>query len=408
MIGATYRVIGPIGSGGMGMVLLAEDETLHRKVAIKLIRPALLGPDFRERFISEARAMARVNDPNVLQIYAFGEHMGAPYLVMEFVEGRTIEQWLAEGTAQLDIDVVLRILDGMCHGVSAIHAVNTVHRDLKPSNVLLDAEFRPRIADLGLAVLLRNEASDASDIVGTPAYMAPEIAFPGDLDAALRPRADVYSLGCIAYELLTRRSPYENDSPGEVIGQMGVLLQHAIKVVKPPTTVRPDLPAAFDHAIMRALAKDPKERTPSAEAFRRDLIAARDGNREPARILVAEDDSDFRDLLEITLHKEFPDADIECVADGKLALEAFDRRQASVAILDLRMPKLDGMELTKILRTRTSAAAMPIIVLTASGGPDEWRQLSALGADRLLVKPVHLDDVVALVRRALKERTSGA
>jgi DNA-binding response OmpR family regulator len=106
------------------------------------------------------------------------------------------------------------------------------------------------------------------------------------------------------------------------------------------------------------------------------------------------------------LAQEFPDAEIECVSDGAMALEAFDRQPPSVTILDLHMPGIDGMDLTKHLRQRCSSAAMPIIVLTASGGPNEWRMLAALGADRLLVKPVVADDVVALVRRALQERSS--
>jgi serine/threonine protein kinase len=394
-----YRVLGRLGTGSMGVVLLAHDETLDRRVAIKFTHPELLGPSFRARFLDEARAMARVSHPNVLQIYAFGVHRDAPYIVMEFVEGPTLEQWLAERQAPPDVDLALRILDDICLGVAAIHERNTVHHDIKPSNILLDHQLRPRVADMGLAALYRRDQPSKSELVGTPAYMAPEIAFSSNSNPALRSRADVYSLACVSYQVLTGRPPFDG------AGNMGMLLQHATKEIVPPSMLRAGLSEQLDHAILNALAKDPVARTPSVQAFRRDLSAARRKSLEPERILVAEDNDDSRETLKLMLALEFPDADIECVSDGLAALEAFERKAPSVSILDLRMPGIDGMDLTKIFRRKLSSAAMPIIVLTASGGPDEWRQLAAIGADRLLVKPVIADDVVALVRRALCERS---
>jgi serine/threonine protein kinase len=385
----------------MGVVLLAHDETLDRRVAIKFTRPGLLSARFRERFLAEARSMARVSHPNVLQVHAYGEHGDAPYFVMEFVEGRTLEQWLVETGSPPTIDVALSILDDVCRGVSAIHAQDTVHHDIKPSNILLDDELRPRVADLGLAVLYRLEQPAKYELIGTPAYMAPEIAFSTDHDPALRFRADVYSLACVAYQLFTGRPPFDAAT------NIGILLQHATRPVPPPSSLRLDLPVELDNAVLRALEKDPVARTPTVEGFRRDLMAARGESLDPARILVAEDEDDSREALRLILALEFPNAEIVCVRDGLAALEAFDRNPPSVAILDLRMPGIDGMELTKLLRERGSSATMPIIILTASGGPAEWRRLAALGADRLLVKPVVFGDVVAVVRRALSERSSG-
>jgi DNA-binding response OmpR family regulator len=121
---------------------------------------------------------------------------------------------------------------------------------------------------------------------------------------------------------------------------------------------------------------------------------------------VAEDHDDFREALVEYLGAEFPDAEIEAYADGESVLHAFDRRRPSAVILDLRMPGLDGMQLTALIRARDPEASIPIIILTASGGPEDWRRLSELGADRFLVKPVVLDDVVSVVRRSLRERTS--
>jgi serine/threonine protein kinase len=221
-----YRIIRLLGRGSMGVVYLAHDEALDRQVAIKFTDPNQLSPSFRKRFLEEARAMARVSHPNVLQVHAFGEHEERPYFVMEFVEGQTLEQWLKDRPSQPDLDVALGILDDLCLGIAAIHAQNTVHRDIKPSNILLNDQLRPRVADLGLAAL-RLDQQSKPEIVGTPAYMAPEIAFSSLSDPALRARADVYSLACVAYELFVGHPPFD------AAGNVGILLQHAMKPVPP-------------------------------------------------------------------------------------------------------------------------------------------------------------------------------
>jgi eukaryotic-like serine/threonine-protein kinase len=398
LIDGVYRVIGPLGSGSMGVVLLAEDESLDRRVAIKFVHSALHRQDFLERFTAEARALARVSHPNVLQIYTSGEHEGAPYFATEFVEGQTLEKWLARSGGQPDVDVALEIIDGVCEGVAAIHAADTVHRDLKPDNVLLDTKLRPHIADLGLALLCRDEVGTGPEVVGTPAYMAPEIAFATDFAPAAPSLADVYSLGCMTYELLTARPPFEAERHGG--SPVALILQHRIGVVTPPSLVRPELGTDFDGPVMRALEKDPANRTPSVEAFRRDLMEARTGASSASlRIVVADDHDDFRESLEIVLRLEFPAADIESVSDGTSALAAFDRKRPSLAILDLQMPGLDGVELTRLIRARDPLAKVPILIMTASGGPREWQRLSALGADRFFVKPIVVEDVVAMVRQ---------
>ena len=398
LIDGIYRVIGPLGEGAMGVVVRAHDNLLEREVAIKLVRPDLLGPALRAHFLSEARAMARVRHPHVLQIYSLGQHGDAPYFVMELVQGQTAQSWLSSRPAgeAPDFETVLRILDQTCQGVSAIHAAGAVHRDLKPSNLLLDSLGRVRVADLGVAYMPpRLGVKAARGIVGTPAYMAPEMVLQSDVPPELLSRADVFSLGCIAFELLTGTLPFVGIS--SLLQMVAQTTDEAPRV----SSRRADLPAQFDDVIGRALAKDPAARTPTAAAFRRALLAASAESTEPDYILVAEDDADFRDALELMLHREFPDAVVECVADGALALESFDRKRPSIVILDLQMPNLDGMELTGLLRAREGALGVPIIVLTASGGPTEWKKLRAMRVDAFLLKPVNLDDVVTLVRRAL-------
>lgn len=398
-INDTYRVERELGGGAMGVVLEVWDKTLDRRVAVKLIRGHLRAEDFRERFMLEARAMAMVSHPNVVTVHAFGEHHGVPYLVMELVRGQTLDQWLAANGPRPDIDVALRILNQVCLGVSAIHAAGALHRDLKPGNILIDSALRVRVSDLGLAVHISDSAL-RKELVGTPGFIAPEIQFDIQGDGGATPQSDLYSVACLAFEMLTGEPPYSASD------DLALAVLHATAAVPTASDVRRDLPPAFDEVLRQALAKDPKQRTPSVELFRRALLEARNGSLEPVRIVVAEDDDDFRELLELVLHEEFPGADIECVADGRSAVEAFDRKPASVMVMDLQMPEMDGMAVTALLRARPHAEHVPIIVLTASGGPNEWQLLSSLGADRFLVKPVNLDDVVSTIRRATRERSS--
>jgi serine/threonine-protein kinase len=344
--------------------------------------------------------MARVSHPNVVQVHACGEFHGNPYFVMEFIEGQTLEQWIPRHPG--DMDGAFRILDGICEGVTAIHAAGTTHRDLKPANVLLDEHLRPKVTDFGLAQRWQDERPVQFEVAGTPAYMAPEVICGDEYERARRPGADVYSLGCLAYEIVTGRPPFQSSQA------RATLLKHLVDEVLPPSSVCAHSYPELDDAIQRALAKDPTKRTPTAEVFRRDLAAARARAREPARILVADDDDDFRRAIAQLLAESFPGAELECVTDGRQALDAFDRNRPSVAIVDFQMPELDGLQLTERLRSRDPAGSVPIIVLTASAGAPEWQRLAAAGADRLLVKPVSTDDVVAVVRRCLVERVGQA
>ena len=361
LISGIYRVIEPLGSGGMGVVWLAHDEQLERDVAIKLIRPEILSDGLRGRFLSEARAMARVSHPNVLPIYAFGEHEDVPYFVTELVRGRTVDDWLKgrpPATAP-DLDLAFKIVDETCRGVAAIHASGTVHRDLKPSNLLLSEDFRVRVADLGVAGLLWSEGLARHELVGTPEYMAPEAVLQLTVPLELAPRADVYALGCLAFELFTGTTPFHAKNP------IARMLAHVNRPMPRPSALRPDLPPDLDEVVLAALAKDPEKRTPSADTFRRALLVARGvAVGDPARILLADDDHDFREILGNMLRREFPRCAGRVRSDGDAALEAFERRRHSVAIVNLRMPRIGGTALTVLLRGRPAAERVPIVVLT--------------------------------------------
>lgn len=399
-VGDNYRIERCLGGGGMGVVTLAYDERLDRQVAIKFIRPELFAhEDLRAYFQNEARAMARVTHPNVLAVHAFGEHEGIPYFVMEYVDGPTVEGWLAARRGEeTDLDDALHIVQQACQGVSAMHAASTVHRDLKPSNLLIGSSLHVAVSDLGVARILEGSGARKSCLlVGSPGYMAPEAALGDDSKPELATRRDVYALGCITYELLTGQPPFR--APTE----MGLMAKHVLEIPAPPSSSRPEV-EVYDDAVLRALDKDPRRRFDSVDEFLASLTRTRLGEDDPRSILVVDDDDDWRSVMEVALGERFPRTDIEGARSGAEALMSFERRPHAVVLADLAMPEVDGLELTRRLRALPSTERTPIIVITAAGGPSEWRRLSELGADGFLVKPVDPDDVAMLVRRTLRAR----
>jgi serine/threonine protein kinase len=401
LIDGAYRVVGPLGQGGMGMVVLALDERLQRDVAIKLIRPAYGNHSkARERFLIEARAMARVRHENVVEIFAFGDLAGSPYFVMEYVPGSNIANWLDDLILEdklPSVDESLGYLDQICRGLTAIHASGAVHGDLKPSNILLGPASRVALADLGLSRLFDHTGRVGDHpMAGTPAYLAPEFART-DLPPHLLQRSDIYALGVIAYEMLTGQPPFD------IVSTQDMLIAHGAPPPL-PHKLRPELTAAFDAPLLSALCVDPAQRTPSADALRRQLLRAReaiDARRSKLRILVADDDTDFLALARETLAYGFPGAKIEVVRDGNAALAAIDREPASLAVIDLDMPGMNGVELTAALRANHK---LPIMVCTAAGGAPDWRLLQAIGADGFLVKPIDPFALISLARKMLDGR----
>ncbi|HJL18403.1 MAG TPA: serine/threonine-protein kinase [Sandaracinaceae bacterium LLY-WYZ-13_1] len=405
VLDGTYRIVQRLGEGGMGVVLRARDERLDRDVAIKLIHPdQVLRASARARFLEEARAMARVRHPNVVEIHAFGEIEGAPYFVMEYVPGADLERWLAQRGGRPTLGEAWNVLDQACRGVQAIHDSGTTHRDLKSSNLLVGPSFRVVVTDLGLARLVEEHSAEHV-VSGTPAYMAPELISGGHVAPELVPRADVYSLAVIAYELLTGTMPFEGETLSQTLGMQ-------LSVPPPPLLERRhDLPQAFEDAVLAALEKDPALRTPSAEAFRHHLEAAWEASRQAHDalfFLVADDDPGLRALISATLRKAFPAARVEAVSDGARALDVARARPPSLVVSDLDMPEMNGVELTAALRSEPETEEVPIVIATAVGGPKDWQVLSQLGADSLMLKPFDPVQLVSLAENLVATRASWA
>ncbi|HEX3314703.1 MAG TPA: protein kinase, partial [Gemmataceae bacterium] len=263
----SYVVGAPIAAGGMGRVHKAEHRLMKRVVALKVLPPELFrAPQARARFRREVQAAARLTSPNIVAAFDAGESDGRDYLVMEYVEGRTLaERVKADGPFDLcrALDCILQTARGLEHA----HAAGIIHRDIKPANLILTGAGQVKILDMGLARIQQPEdgardLTSAHVVMGTASYMAPEQAI--DTRQADE-RADIYSLGCTLFFLLTGHPPYESET------SMGTLLAHRERPIPSLRAMRPDCPAAVDALFRKLVAKDPAERPASATALRVDL-----------------------------------------------------------------------------------------------------------------------------------------
>ena len=261
---AGYEILGELGRGGMGVVYKALHQRLDRVVALKMVLAGdHANPEMLGRFHAEAVAAAKVQHRNVVQIFHVDEHEGLPFFEMEFVAGGSLaDRLIGEPMPPRES---ARLVEELARGVSEAHRLNVVHRDLKPSNVLLAGDGTPKVADFGLAKILGvdSEATRTNSIIGSPCYMAPEQAEGKARDAG--PTADVYAMGAILYELLTGRPPFRGATILETLDQV----KNSEPV--PPSRLVPAVPRDLETIALKAIAKEPGRRYPSAHAMAEDL-----------------------------------------------------------------------------------------------------------------------------------------
>src|SRR6201996_4926791 len=272
LVGGRYELGELIGYGGMAEVHRGHDSRLGREVAIKVLRADLArDPAFLARFRREAQAAAGLNPPSIVAVYDTGEDIGPdgtsqPYIVMEYVEGRTLRDILkAEG--RLPVRRAMEITAEVCGALDFSHRNGLIHRDIKPANVMITANGAVKVMDFGIARAVADNAAtvtQTANVIGTAQYLSPEQARGESVDA----RSDVYSTGCLLYELLTGQPPFQGDSP------VAVAYQHVRENAPAPSTVNPAVPPALDSIVMKALAKNPLNRYQSAAEMREDLQRA--------------------------------------------------------------------------------------------------------------------------------------
>ncbi|MEA2488007.1 MAG: eukaryotic-like serine/threonine-protein kinase [Actinomycetota bacterium] len=279
--GGRYAVIEPVGSGGMAEVYRARDELLGREVAVKVLHERFARDRaFVERFKREAQSAANINHPNIVSLYDYGSDGDTYYIVMEFIDGRSLAE-VIEQEGPLLPERAAEIASEVAQALQRAHATGLVHRDIKPSNVMLTSSGQTKVTDFGIARALGSDAEQTMTqtgmVIGTAAYLSPEQAQGAPVDE----RSDVYALGVVLYEMLTGRPPFQGDTP------LAVAYKHVRETADPPSKLNPDVPASLDAVTMKALAKNRDNRYSSAAEMNEDLQRFLSGGRVQATPLMA-------------------------------------------------------------------------------------------------------------------------
>ena len=292
-----YQIIKTLGEGGMANVYLAHDEILDRNVAVKVLRGDLANDEkFVRRFQREALSASSLSHPNIVEMYDVGEDDGGYYIVMEYVDGKTLKQVLKQrGKLSVTevVDIMLQVTDGMAHA----HDAYIIHRDIKPQNIMILPNGVIKITDFGVATALNStQLTQTNSVMGTVHYLPPEQA--NGKGSTIR--SDIYSMGIMMYELLTGKVPYKGESAVEI----------ALKHLKEPIpSIRkeiPSIPQSIENIILKACAKNPKNRYSDARSMHEDLLTALDPSRENEKryvYLYPENDMDDTKVLDKDLEK---------------------------------------------------------------------------------------------------------
>ena len=280
ILGGRYEVGDLIGRGGMAQVHIGYDTRLSRTIAIKILRSDLSSdPTFLARFRREAQSAAALNHPAIVAVYDTGEEtivsdsgrtLALPYIVMEYVKGRTVSTLLKHGQA-LPINEAVQIAVGVLSALEYSHYEGIIHRDIKPANIMISQDGKVKVMDFGIARAIADSSAtmtSTKSVVGTAQYLSPEQARGEVVDA----RSDLYSTGCLIYELLTGKPPFQGDSA------VAVAYQHVSEPPKVPSLIAPDIPDAIDRVVMKSLAKKREDRYQTASEMRTDLLAALRGD----------------------------------------------------------------------------------------------------------------------------------
>lgn len=261
-----YDIVSELGRGGMGVVYKGYESTLHRYVAIKVLADALAHDEaVRERFVREARSMAALNDPHIIQIYFIGEDQGQPFFVMEFVEGESLGSMLKRDH-RLTVEQAAKIIHQTAQGLATAHDAGVIHRDIKPGNLMITARGQVKIADFGIALSnqdLSKKLTSTGEFVGTPGYLSPEVCLGKPVDR----RSDIFSLGIVLFEMLTGKMPFNDESP------LGLMLEVVRAEIPDVRSLNSDADPDIARILSRMIVKEPADRYQSCHELVADLAA---------------------------------------------------------------------------------------------------------------------------------------
>lgn len=397
LLDGVYEVMKLLGRGGMGQVFEAHDHQLNRRVAIKAVWPNPLTPPLR----NEARALAAFQHPSLVSVHTLGEHRGIDYLVMERVYGVSMTQHCATrwGASQsFSPAEVVQILLPVAEGLSVVHRAGLVHRDVKPDNIMLTPAHRVVLMDFGL-VLPEFDMNGKQTVAGSPPYMAPEVIL-STAESGNGHLSDIFSFGVVAYELLTGVRPY----PGNTIRE--VLASHERGPANALAELRSDCPLALCQLIHEMLNHNPQVRIQSAEAVAWQMRAIRDGGAiserpdadaavaenavPPTSILIVDDDRDLARILTFYVRQIMGEVDVRVAHDGEEALAAVQESEPDVMLLDLHMPRMNGVELCMQLKGEGLAEGSSIISVSAGAAQHDVQLLHQLGIHHFVEKGSNL------------------
>jgi eukaryotic-like serine/threonine-protein kinase len=401
-IGSRYVLERKIAGGGMGAIWVALDSQLQRRVALKLMAPeGITSPVARHQFEQEAKAVAQLHNPHVVQIHDYGIDGDTPYIVMELLEGEDLETRL-ERQGRMTPATVSSLLNQIARALAAAHAAGITHRDLKPANLFLargEGTEVVKVLDFGLARWdgATPSAEQSRLVMGTPRYMSPE-QMRGE--SQVDHRADLWSLGVVLYRALTGRFPFSADKLGE--------LTHGHVPAEPAASLVPELGQGLDTFFARALDAEPSRRFQSVRELAMAFAALLEANRptQAAKILVIDDEPDVELLMRQRFRKQIRDGLYTFVfaSDGEAALEKLRQHpDTHVVLSDINMPRMDG--LTFLARVGEVNPLVKVIMVSAYSNMGNIRVAMNRGAFDFLVKPIDFQDLEATLTKALRQTT---
>lgn len=381
-LSGVFEIRALLGEGGMGQVYEAYDHRLARIVAVK----AAWGDAPAGALEMEAKALAALRHPSLVTVHSVGEHEGVPFMVMERVYGVSLVDAMID-RAQLgerfSIEEVTSLMRAVAGGLSTVHRGGVAHRDVKPGNIMLAQNQRCVLMDFGL-FLPEFAVNDQDIVAGSPPYMAPE-AIANITAAGKGALVDIYGLGVVGYEMLTGRLPREGVKLGS--------LKEVMQPVAPPSEFRDDIPAGLEALVLEMLQTDPGARPSTAEEVQwrlKDVYRTEAAKTQKKKVLVVDDNREIARVLGYAVQRELEDCEVYYAYDGEEALVKLREHDPALMLLDLEMPRLNGLEVVMYMRGVGLAERCAVVAVSAGAQESDRDALRSLGIHALVIKDEHM------------------